>query len=111
MVISLGILLSAFYVFNQLQRTEYVYFTEYEVNPIQKVITEKQSYYDENSKSYLELNVDLFQVSKELEKRDEIISKSEDIVVFIMGLSTLLFLFSIYFLVVSFQEKKTLQNK
>jgi hypothetical protein len=111
MVISLGILLSAFYIFNQLQRREIVLFSENEAKPIQNLLTLNQSYYDEESQRYYEFNVDLIKVNQELERRDEIISKSEDFVAFIMGLSSLLFLFSIYFLVVSFQEKKILQSK
>ena len=63
---------------------------------LQKLITENPEYFSEEYQRSYEINVDMKEVSEELNKRDEIISKSEGVNgLIILGIS-ILFIINIY---------------
>lgn len=106
LLITTGILLSALYVFTQFKTRSYTSLYEKQALEIQKLINNNPEYYSEEEQRFYKFNVDMKEVASELEKRDTIISKAEDIIGLIMFLVGILFLINIYYLVISFQDKK-----
>jgi uncharacterized membrane protein YkgB len=106
LLLSTVILLSSLFILTQFNLKSYTSISENEVTEIQKLITENPEYFSEEYQRSYEINVDMKEVGQELDKRDDIISKSEEMIgLVILGIS-ILFIINIYNLVIAFQEKK-----
>ncbi|MBP6754516.1 MAG: hypothetical protein KA210_00100 [Bacteroidia bacterium] len=100
------ILLSSLFTLTQFNLRGYTSLSESQVTEIQKKITENPEYFNEEDQRSYAINVDMKEVSQELEKRSHIISKSEEMIVLVILGISILFIINIYNLVIAFQEKK-----
>lgn len=106
LLITTVILLSSLFILTQFNLKGYVTLQDNDVTELQEIINNNPEYFSEIDQRFLKLNVNMKEVSEELDKRDNIISKSEGINgLIILGIS-ILFIINIYNLVIAFQEKK-----
>lgn len=106
LILSTMILLCSLFMLTQFNLKGYTTLEDNDVTQIQSLINNNPEYFSEVDQRFLKLNVDMKEVSEELENRDNIISKTEGI----SGLVTLgisiLFIINIYNLVISFRNEE-----
>lgn len=106
LLFSTVILLSSLFILTQFNLRGYTSISESKVIEIQKLITENPEYFSEEYQRSYEINVDMKEVGRELEKRGDIISKSEEMIGLVIFCISILFIINIYNLVIAFRNEE-----
>ena len=106
LVITTGVLLLSLFMLTQFNLRGYTSLLDSEVTQIQKLINNNPQYFSEDSQRFFELHTDMKEVNEELEKRGDIISKTKEFNGLILFCVSILFIISLYNLVIAFRNKE-----